>query len=75
MTTRGTGTGRCDAPPETGSGAVVNDLAGGLLTVFGVLAGIAALLYLLAALDPTNVRRKSPSGGAVRVADSATRRS
>ncbi|HEU4338142.1 MAG TPA: hypothetical protein VFR45_12565 [Nocardioides sp.] len=27
-----------------------------LLTVLGVLAGIGALLYVMAVLDPTNVR-------------------
>ena len=37
-----------------------NDLSVGLLTVVGVLAGLASLLVLLSALDPTSVRR-SPS--------------
>ena len=32
------------------------DLGLSLLTVFGVLAGIGALLYVMAVLDPTNVR-------------------
>lgn len=32
------------------------DLGLSLLTVLGVLAGIGALLYVMAALDPTNVR-------------------
>ncbi|MFC7723598.1 hypothetical protein ACFQW6_00665 [Nocardioides sp. GCM10028917] len=33
-----------------------HDLGLSLLTVFGVLAGIGALLYVMTALDPTNVR-------------------
>ena len=32
------------------------DLGLSLLTVLGVLAGIGALLYVMAVLDPTNVR-------------------
>ena len=32
------------------------DLGGSLLTVFGVLAGIGTLLYVMTVLDPTNVR-------------------
>ena len=32
------------------------DLGLSLLTVLGVLAGIGALLYVMTALDPTNVR-------------------
>ena len=31
------------------------DLGLSLLTVFGVLAGIGALLYVMTVLDPTNV--------------------
>jgi len=38
---------------------MVNDLGTGLLTVISVLAGLAALLVLLAALDPTNVPREN----------------
>jgi len=34
-----------------------NDLSVGLLTVAGVLAGLASLLVLLTVLDPTTVRR------------------
>ena len=34
-----------------------NDLSVGLLTVVGVLGGLASLLGLLSALDPTNVVR------------------
>ena len=34
-----------------------NDLSVGLLTVVGVLGGLASLLVLLSALDPTNVVR------------------
>ncbi len=37
---------------------MVDDLGTGLLTVISVLAGLAALLVLLAALDPTNVPRE-----------------
>ena len=36
---------------------MANDLSVGLLTVVGVLAGLASLLVLLSAMDPTNVRR------------------
>ena len=32
------------------------DLGSSLLTVLGVLVGIGALLYVMAVLDPTNVR-------------------
>lgn len=35
---------------------MTHDLGLSLLTVLGVLAGIGALLYVLAAIDPTNVR-------------------
>ncbi|MCP3422612.1 hypothetical protein NCI01_12470 [Nocardioides sp. STR3] len=35
---------------------MTQDLGLSLLTVLGVLAGIGALLYVLAVLDPTNVR-------------------
>ena len=35
------------------------DLGLSLLTVLGVLAGIGALLYVMAVLDPTNVRAAS----------------
>ncbi len=34
-----------------------NDLSVGLLTVIAVLGGLASLLVLLSALDPTNVQR------------------
>ena len=37
---------------------MTNDLSQGLLTVLGVLGGIAVLLFLVAALDPTNVTRE-----------------
>ncbi len=37
-----------------------NDLDVTVLTVLGVLAGIAMLLYVMAALDPTNVGRSKP---------------
>lgn len=40
---------------------MANELGTGLLTVVGVLAGLAALLVLLAALDPTNVPRENLS--------------
>jgi hypothetical protein len=36
---------------------MANDLSVGLLTVVGVLAGLASLLFLLSALDPTNEQR------------------
>jgi hypothetical protein len=44
------------------------DLGLSFLTVFGVLAGIGALLYVLAAIDPTNVRtaKQLPSHRAAR---------
>ena len=44
------------------------DLGLSLLTVLSVLAGIGALLYVLAVLDPTNVRtpKQLPSHRAVR---------
>lgn len=44
------------------------DLGLSLLTVLGVLAGIGTLLYVLAAIDPTNVRavKQLPSPGAAR---------
>ncbi|WP_210648818.1 hypothetical protein [Nocardioides sp. SYSU D00065] len=45
---------------------MTNDLDTGLLTVLGVLAGIAALLFLLAAMDPTNLRRPKPAHRAAR---------
>ncbi|WP_277988314.1 hypothetical protein [Nocardioides sp. S5] len=38
---------------------MANELGTGLLTVIGVLAGLAALLVLLTALDPTNVPREN----------------
>ena len=38
---------------------MANELGTGLMTVIGVLAGLAALLVLLAALDPTNVPREN----------------
>lgn len=37
---------------------MTNDIGQGLLTVLGVLAGIATLLFLVAAMDPTNVARE-----------------
>lgn len=38
-----------------------HDLGLSLLTVLGVLAGIGALLYVLAAIDPTSVSpRRTP---------------
>lgn len=37
---------------------MTNDLSQGLLTVLGVLAGLAVLLCLVAALDPQNVGRE-----------------
>ena len=37
---------------------MTNDLSQGLETVLGVLAGITAMLFLVAALDPTNVTRE-----------------
>ncbi len=37
---------------------MANDLSVGLLTVLGVLAGMASLLFLMSALDPTNEHRK-----------------
>lgn len=40
------------------SSTMTNDLSQGLLTVLGALGGIAALLFLVAALDPTNVARE-----------------
>ncbi len=36
---------------------MANDLSVGLLTVVGVLAGLASLLVVLSALDPTSERR------------------
>ena len=36
---------------------MADDLTGGVLTVIGVLAGMASLLFLMSALDPTTVRR------------------
>ena len=38
-----------------------HDLGLSLLTVFGVLAGIGVLLYVLAVIDPTNVRTAKPA--------------
>ncbi|WP_210438405.1 hypothetical protein [Nocardioides xinjiangensis] len=38
-----------------------NDLDVSVLTVLAVLAGIAVLLYVMAALDPTNVRKPKPA--------------
>lgn len=40
---------------------MANDISSGLLMVFGVLAGLAALLVLLTALDPQNKGRQAPS--------------
>ena len=37
-----------------------NDLSVGLLTVVAVLGGLASLLVLLSAIDPTNVGRTPP---------------
>jgi len=46
---------------------VYQDLGMSLLTVLGVIAGIGALLYVMTALDPTNVRvAKAPTHRAVR---------
>ena len=36
---------------------MANDLSVGLLTVIAVLAGMASLLVLMSALDPTNEQR------------------
>jgi hypothetical protein len=38
----------------------VNELNAGLLTVLGVLAGLASLLVVLTALEPANVRSSTP---------------
>ena len=46
--------------PENGTPKMANDLSVGLLTVIGVLGGLASLLVLLSALDPTNVVRTPP---------------
>ena len=40
---------------------VVNSFNLDLLTVMGVLAGLSALLFLMAALDPTNEQRPVPA--------------
>lgn len=47
---------------------MTHDLGLSLLTVLSVLAGIGALLYVLAMLDPTNVRtaKQMPSHRAAR---------
>jgi hypothetical protein len=45
---------------------MVNDLDTGVFVVLGFLAGLAALLFLMSALDPTNVRRPAPSHRAAR---------
>ena len=47
-------------PRENGTPKMANDLSVGLLTVVGVLGGLASLLVLLSALDPTNVVRTPP---------------
>lgn len=40
---------------------MAHDLGSSLLTVFGVLTGIGALLYVLAVIDPTSVSsRRTP---------------
>lgn len=44
----------------------MSDLGMTLLTVLGVLAGVATLLYVLTVLDPTNVRAAKPSHRAAR---------
>jgi hypothetical protein len=49
------GTGRSSHPPQIGA-PMSQDLGLSLLTVLGVIAGIGALLYVLAVLDPTSVR-------------------
>ena len=47
-------------PREKPGSSMSNDLSVGLLTVVGVLGGLASLLVLLSALDPTNVVRTPP---------------
>jgi hypothetical protein len=37
---------------------MTDDLSQGLLIVLGVLAGLTVLLFVVAALDPTNVARE-----------------
>ena len=39
----------------------MNSFNADLLTVLGVLAGLSALLFMMAALDPTNERRPGPA--------------
>ena len=46
---------------------MTNDLSIGLLVVLGVLAGIGALLVLMARLDPTSVQRPAPTHRAAKV--------
>ena len=53
----GPGYGLAHAPTGR-SPMMTNDLSQGLLTVLGVLAGLATLLFLVAALDPKNVGRE-----------------
>jgi len=50
-----TGTSASHSPHPIGV-LMSHDLGLSLLTVFGVLAGIGTLLYVMTALDPTNVR-------------------
>ena len=38
---------------------MANDLSVGLLTVIGVRVGMATLLFLMSALDPTNEQRST----------------
>jgi hypothetical protein len=44
----------------TGYCTCVNSFNVDLLTVMGVLAGLSALLFLMAAIDPSNEQRTSP---------------
>ena len=50
------GTGGTSHSPHLIGVLMSYDLGSSLLTVLGVLVGIGALLYVMAVLDPTNVR-------------------
>lgn len=56
MSSRLTGYSRAVMPYVS----MTTDLSAGLLVVLGILAGIAALLFVLTHLDPTNERRDLP---------------
>lgn len=60
------GTGRSSGPPPEIEAQMTNDLHMTVLSVVGVLAGIGVLLYVMAVLDPTTVRRSKPSHRAAR---------